>query len=95
MSSCYFVVLRLRGFRLFLWDLTCCYIFPLTISVKPFNVPDIKAEIDPLESEYNSQETESKEDIIIIDTLSIVPPKRDRGRPRKNANITVFLQDNV
>jgi hypothetical protein len=64
-------------------------------SVKPFNVPDIEAEIDPLEPEYNSQETEGEEDIIVIDTSPTVPPKRDRGRSRKNANITVLLQDNV
>ena len=65
------------------------------ISVKSFNVSDIEAEIDPLESEYNSQETEGKENIIIIDTLSIISPKRDRDRSRKNANITILLQDNI
>ena len=65
------------------------------ISVKPFNIPDIETEIDPLEPEYNSQETESKENIIIIDTLSTVPLIYNRGRSRKNTNITVFLQDNI
>ena len=66
-----------------------------SMSVKSFNMPDIEAEINPLEPECNSQETESKEDIIIIDTLFIIPPKRGRGRSRKNADITVLLQDNI
>ena len=66
-----------------------------SISVKPFNMPDIETEIDPLEPEYNSQETEGKEDIIVIDTPPTVPPKYSRGRPRKNANITILLQDNI
>ena len=64
-------------------------------SVKPFNVPDVEAEVDPLEPERNSQETEGEEDIIVIDTSPTVPPTRGRGRPRKNADVTVFLQDNV
>ena len=63
--------------------------------VKPFNVPDIEVKINPLEPEYNSQETESKENIIVIDTSPIIPPKCSRGRSRKNANITVLLQDNI
>ena len=61
------------------------------MSVKPFNVPDIEVEINPLEPEYNSQETESKKNIIVIDTLPIVPPKCGRGRPYKNANIIILL----
>ena len=61
------------------------------ISVKPFNILDIEVEIDPLEPEYNSQETEDKKDIIIIDTLPIIPPKCNRGRPYKNANIIILL----
>jgi hypothetical protein len=64
-------------------------------SVKPFNVPDVEAEVDPLEPERNSQETEGEEDIIVVDTSPIVPPKRGRGRPRKNADVTVLLQDDV
>ena len=63
--------------------------------IKPFNIPDIKAEVNLLEPEYNSQKTEDKENIIIIDTLPIVPPKYNRGRSRKNANITILLQDNI
>jgi hypothetical protein len=65
------------------------------MSVKPFNIPDVEVEVDPLEPERNSQETESEEDIIVIDTLSTVPPKRGRGRSRKNADVTVLLQDNI
>ena len=64
-------------------------------SVKPFNVPDVETEVDPLEPERNSQETESEEDIIVVDTSPTVPPTRGRGRPRKNADVTVFLQDDV
>jgi hypothetical protein len=58
-------------------------------------VPDVEAEVDPLEPERNSQETEGEEDIIVVDTSPIVPPKRGRGRPRKNADVTVLLQDDV
>jgi hypothetical protein len=65
------------------------------MSVKPFNVPDVETEVDPLEPERNSQETESEEDIIVIDISPTVPPTRDRGRPCKNADIIVFLQDNI
>jgi hypothetical protein len=64
-------------------------------SVKPFNVPDVEIEVDPLELERNNQETEGEEDIIVIDTSPAAPPKRGRGRPRKNADVTVFLQDDV
>jgi hypothetical protein len=64
-------------------------------SVKPFNMPDVEVEVDPLEPERNSQETEGEEDIIVIDTSPIVPPKRGRGRPRKNANVTILLQDDI
>ena len=65
------------------------------ISVKPFNILDIKTEVDPLEPEYNSQETESEEDTIVIDTSPTVPPKCGRGQSRKNADVTVLLQDNI
>jgi hypothetical protein len=68
--------------------------FRLT-SVKPFNVPDVEVEVDPLELERNSQETEDKEDIIVVNTSPIVPLKRGRGRPRKNADVIVLLQDDV
>jgi hypothetical protein len=61
------------------------------IFVKHFNIPDIKTEVDPLEPECNSQETESEEDIIIIDISPIVPLKCNRGRPCKNANIIILL----
>jgi hypothetical protein len=64
--------------------------FRLT-SIKPFNVLDIEAKADPLKPERNSQETESEEGIIVIDTSPTVPLKRGRGRPRKNADVTMFL----
>ena len=65
------------------------------ISVKPFNIPDIETEIDPLELEYNSQEIEGKKDIIVIDTSPTIPSKCNRCRPRKNANVTILFQDNI
>ena len=65
------------------------------ISVKPFNIPEVEAEINPLESERNSQETEGEENIIIIDIPPTVPPKCGRGQSRKNADVTVLLQDNI
>jgi hypothetical protein len=48
-------------------------------SVKPFNVPDVKIEVDPLEPERNNQETESEEDIIVIDTSLATSLKRGKG----------------
>jgi hypothetical protein len=36
-----------------------------------------------------------KEDIIVVNTLPVTLPKRDKGRPRKYLNVSVFLQDNV
>jgi hypothetical protein len=47
--------------------------------VKPFNVLDVEIEVDPLELEHNNQETESKEDIIVINTSPVTPPKRGKG----------------
>jgi hypothetical protein len=60
------------------------------MSVKPFNMLDIKIEVDPLEPERNNQGTEGK-DIIVINTLPVIPLKRDKGCPRKYVNITIFL----
>ncbi len=48
-----------------------------TIKTNPLDPPD-----------QNNQDPEG-EDSIIIDTLPIL--KRNRGRPRKYANITLFL----
>jgi hypothetical protein len=48
-------------------------------SVKPFNVLNVEIEVDPLELERNNQETESEEDIIVIDTSPVTPLKRGRG----------------
>jgi len=65
------------------------------MSVKPFNVLDVKIKADPLKPERNNQEIDNKEDIIVINTSPVTPLKRDKGRPRKNVNVTVFLQDDV
>jgi hypothetical protein len=63
-------------------------------SVKPFNVLDNQIEVKYPEPERNGQEIED-EDTIVINTLPVIPQKRGRGRPRKNANVIVFLQDDV
>jgi hypothetical protein len=65
-----------------------------SISVKPFNVPDNPIEVEYPEAERNGQEVEDK-DTIVIDTSPAIPLKRGRGRPRKYADITIFLQDNI
>ncbi len=62
-------------------------------SIKPFNVLDNQTEAEHPKPERNGQEVE--EDIIVVNTSPTAPIKRGRGRPRKNANITVFLQDDV
>jgi hypothetical protein len=62
-------------------------------SVKPFNVLDNQTEVEHPEPERNGQEVE--EDTIVVDTSPTAPVKRGRGRPRKNADVTVFLQDDV
>jgi hypothetical protein len=57
-------------------------------------VPDESTiETDPLEPpDRNNQDLEG-EDSIVVNTLPTV--KRDRGRPRKYADVTLFLQDDV
>ncbi len=60
------------------------------MSVKPFNILDIKTKVNPLELEYNNQGTKGK-DIIIINTLPTIPLKYNRGYPYKYTNITIFL----
>jgi hypothetical protein len=67
--------------------------FRLT-SVKPFNVLDNQTEVEYPEPERNGQEIED-EDTIVVNIPPAVPQKRGRGRPRKNADVTVFLQDDV
>ena len=62
-------------------------------SVKPFYVPDESTiEVDPLEPERDNQDLED-EDVIVVDASPAV--KRGRGRPRKYADVTLFLQDDV
>ncbi len=60
------------------------------ISVKPFNVLDNQTEVKYPKPEHNGQEIED-EDIIVINTPPAIPQKHSRGRPYKNANITIFL----
>jgi hypothetical protein len=52
--------------------------FRLTF-IKPFNMLDIEIEVDPLELEYNNQEIESEEDIIVIDTSLTTLLKYSKG----------------
>jgi hypothetical protein len=63
-------------------------------SVKPFNVPDNPIEVEYPKAERNGQEVKD-EDTIVVNTSPAIPLKRGRGRPRKYANITMFLQDDV
>ena len=63
-------------------------------SVKPFNVLNNQTEVEYPEPERNGQEIED-EDTIVINTPPAIPQKRGRGRPRKNANVTMFLQDDI
>jgi hypothetical protein len=60
-------------------------------SVKPFYVPDEQIEVDP-EPERAGQEVEGEDTIVVDTSVSAEPPRRGRGRPRKNP-VTVFLQD--
>ena len=46
--------------------------------IKSFNILNIKVEINPFKLEYNSQETESEKDIIIINTLFIISLKYNK-----------------
>ena len=65
-------------------------------SVKPFYVPDeqVKADAEPEpEPERNGQGVEDEDTIIVDTSVPVVPTKRGRGRPRRNADIAVFLQD--
>jgi hypothetical protein len=62
-------------------------------SIKPFYVPDESIiEVDPLEPERDNQDLKD-EDVIVVDASPAV--KRGRGRLRKYADVTLFLQDDV
>jgi hypothetical protein len=62
-------------------------------SIKPFNVLNNQTEVEHPKPERNGQEVE--EDTIVVNTSPTAPIKRGRGRPCKNANVIVFLQDDV
>jgi len=66
--------------------------FRLT-SIKPFHVGDIKASSKGPEDnpEYYSEGDGEGNIGIIPPTILPIPPKRSRGRPHKNPDITVFL----
>jgi hypothetical protein len=63
-------------------------------SVKPFYVLDESTiETDPLElPDRNNQDLKGEDSIVINSSLTV---KRGKGRPRKYANVTLFLQDDV
>ena len=61
-------------------------------SVKPYLVPDVQIDgiaVKPAGEEPTSDELASKPG----EELAPLPVKRGRGRPRKNPNIIVFLQE--
>jgi hypothetical protein len=62
--------------------------------IKPFNVLDIKIKVNSLKPERNNQGIKSK-DIIVINTLLVIPLKYNKGYPYKYINITIFLQDDI
>ena len=63
-------------------------------SVKPLYVPDESIiETDPLDPPDRNNQDPEGEDSIAVDTSPTV--KRGRGRPRKYADVTLFLQDDV
>jgi hypothetical protein len=63
-------------------------------SVKPLYVPDESTiETDPLDPPDRNNQDPEGEDSIAVDTSPTV--KRGRGRPRKYADVTLFLQDDV
>jgi hypothetical protein len=63
--------------------------FRLT-SIKPFNVLNVKIEIDLLKLKCNNQGIESK-DTIVINTLLAIPLKYNKSCPYKYINIIIFL----
>jgi len=67
-------------------------IFHLT-SVKLFYVGDIKVSSEgPKDNpEYHGEGNGEGNTGIIPPAILPIPPKRSRGRPRKNPNVTVFL----
>jgi hypothetical protein len=64
--------------------------FRLT-SIKPFYEPHELVKAKP---ERIIQDN-VKEDTIVINTLPVIPLKRDKGRPRKYLNVSIFLQDDI
>ena len=62
-------------------------------SVKPFYETDELIEAETPEPEHSGEDV--REDIIVVDTTDNAvlapPPKRGRGRLRKNPDVTLFL----
>jgi hypothetical protein len=64
--------------------------FRLT-SVKPFHVGDIKVSSEGPKDDPEYHGEDEGDAGMIPPVVSPIPPKRGRGRPRKNPDMTVFL----
>jgi hypothetical protein len=64
--------------------------FRLT-SIKPFHVGDIKASSKGPKDDPKYHGEGEGDAGMIPPAISPIPPKRGRGRPRKNPNVMVFL----
>jgi hypothetical protein len=64
-------------------------------SIKPFYKTNELIEVKNLELERNGENVH--EDTIVINTINNAilapPPKRSKGRPCKNLDVTLFLQE--
>ena len=62
--------------------------------MKPFYVLDIQVNDNDLELSQNNQGNESNSVITKETPVPANPLKRNKGQPRKNPDIIVFLQEN-
>jgi hypothetical protein len=62
-------------------------------SVKPFHVGDIEVGSEGPEDDPEYHGEDEGDAGMIPPVVPPIPPKRGRGRPRKNPDVTVFLQD--